>query len=242
MLSDRLGIQSWCFREFKETDKLIEALKKCTVDRIELCGVHIDVNSPAKTLQDFKAAGITVSSFGIHGFSADEAAARKVFELAVAAGFQTIGCSFALKEIPMLEKLCKEYGKKLAIHNHGRHDHLGSPWRLEEVFAQTSENIGLCMDTAWMLDAGCNPVEMAEKFQKRLYGVHVKDFIFDRAGKPEDVVVGEGNLDLKGFFAFLNRIKYSGYLTLEYEADASNPVPALKKCVDAIRSVDKATA
>ena len=38
-----------------------------------------------------------------------------------------------------------------------------------------------------------------EKFGKRMYGVHVKDFVFDRAGKWEDVVVGTGNLKLKEF-------------------------------------------
>jgi sugar phosphate isomerase/epimerase len=87
-----------------------------------------------------------------------------------------------------------------------------------------------------MLDSGFDPVEIAQKYQKRLYGLHIKDFIFDRAGNPEDVVVGTGNLKLKALADFLKSINFGGYVTLEYEGDAGNPVPALKKCVEEIRA------
>lgn len=42
-------------------------------------------------------------------------------------------------------------------------------------------------------DSGLDPVEMAQKFSERLYSVHIKDFSFNPAGKPEDVVAGEGD-------------------------------------------------
>ena len=87
-----------------------------------------------------------------------------------------------------------------------------------------------------MLDSGFDPVEIASKYQKRLYGLHIKDFIFDRAGNPEDVVVGTGNLKLKELAGFLKSIDFDGYVTLEYEGDANNPVPALKQCVECIHA------
>ena len=87
MLTSRLGIQSWCFRSYKETGKIIEALKLCGVDRIELCGIHVDLNHPQETLKQFSDNGIRISSFGVNGFTTDEAAARKVFEFAVMADF-----------------------------------------------------------------------------------------------------------------------------------------------------------
>ena len=40
-----------------------------------------------------------------------------------------------------------------------------------QVFASTSPRIGLCLDTAWALDAHEDPVAMAGKFADRLYGV-----------------------------------------------------------------------
>ncbi len=235
MLTSRLGIQSWCFRSYKETGKLIEALKLCGVDRIELCGIHIDLNHPQETLKQFSDNGIRISSFGVNGFTTDEAAARKVFEFAVMADFPVISADLASGALDLVEKLCAEYGRKIAIHNHGRKHKLGPVWALEDLFRRSSENIGLCLDTAWMLDSGENPLEIARKYRSRLYGTHIKDFVFDRAGKPEDVVVGTGNLDLPAYLAYLRETDYQGYLTLEYEGDADNPVPALKQCVEAIR-------
>ena len=45
---------------------------------------------------------------------------------------------------------------------------LGAPWAIEALFAKSSDRIGLCLDTAWMLDSGFDPVEIAKKYQKRL--------------------------------------------------------------------------
>ena len=42
--------------------------------------------------------------------------------------------------------------------------------------------------------------------------------------------------DLSAYLAYLRDTDYQGYLTLEYEGDADNPVPALKECVEAIRN------
>lgn len=235
-LIGRLGIQSWCFRKITDNSKVIEALKECGVDHIELCGIHINPCENAKSVvSQYLDAGITISAFGVNGFNSDMDAARKVFELAELAGFPTISADFATGGIEVVEKLCDEYGKKVAFHNHGRLYPVNSPHHIEEMFGKTTPNVGLCLDTAWMLDSGYDPIEVAEKFQDRLYGIHIKDFIFDRAGNPEDVVVGTGNLDLKRLACFLDKIDFSGYITLEYEGDEDNPVPALKKCVENIK-------
>ena len=87
-----------------------------------------------------------------------------------------------------------------------------------------------------MLDSGEDPLQVAERFKERLYGVHIKDFVFDRDGKPRDVVVGTGNLDLQGLMHYLKSIDYQGFVTLEYEGDMDNPVPALSECVAAIQA------
>jgi sugar phosphate isomerase/epimerase len=70
-----------------------------------------------------------------------------------------------------------------------------------------------------------------------VYGVHYKDFVFDRRGKWSDVVVGTGNLDLPGFVQALDETGFNGMAVIEYEADADNPVPALTQCVNSMRSI-----
>jgi len=234
-----LGIQSYCFRGFKEAGGVIGALRACGVDRLEMCGVHLDVSGPdaAAELARYTDAGVTITAFGVHGIDADdEAGARAAFEFAALADFPTLSVDIMPGALELAERLCEEYGKKAAVHNHGRRHRLGSAAALEDLFAASSANIGLCLDTAWMLDSGEDPLAVAEKFQQRLYGLHVKDFVFDRAGRPQDVIVGTGNLDLDALTAFLARIDFAGYLTLEYEGDVGDPAPATTQCVAAIQA------
>ena len=64
--------------------------------------------------------------------------------------------------------------------------------------------------------------------------LHFKDFVYERVRKPVDKVLGEGLLDLPGFIGVLRKMDYSGYVSLEYEGDMEDPVPALRKCAMAI--------
>ncbi|MFA6816266.1 MAG: sugar phosphate isomerase/epimerase [Lentisphaeria bacterium] len=233
----KLGIQSWCFREFKTTEELIRGLQLCDSNCVELCSIHLNQDSPKETLQQLQKAKISINSYGVHYFTKDESAARKIFEFAQLANFPSISADFDIEALPMLEKLCEEYSKKLAIHNHGRKHHFGSVRELEKIFNRSSKNIGLCLDTAWMLDSGEDPLDIAKKFQDRLYGTHIKDFIFDRSGNPKDVIVGSGNLNLSAYMLFLHEINYNGYLTLEYEGNASNPISALAECSQIINKL-----
>jgi sugar phosphate isomerase/epimerase len=137
-----------------------------------------------------------------------------------------------------IDKLAEKYDLKLGIHNHGGYDWLGNETILKYIFDKTSPRIGLHMDTAWALDARMKPIEWVEKFASRLYGVHVKDFVFDRARQSTDVIIGTGNLDLPKFMAALTQIKFSGPLVIEYEGDEKNPVPALKECVAALKKAE----
>ena len=99
------------------------------------------------------------------------------------------------------------------------------------------DRIGLCLDTAWALDAREDPIAMAERYADRLYGVHIKDFVFDRAREPEDVIVGQGNLDLPRLAELIESNENVKMVVLEYEGDVDNPVPALTKCVQAVGSL-----
>jgi len=242
-IARRLGIQGWCFRELKGGNaELIGALKECGVSALEPCGVQIDPVKVSRLdcenyVEEFRSQGITLSSFGVYEVGEDEAEARRVFEFAHLADFETIGVDLrGAKSLEIVEKLCDEYAKKVAIHNHGRRHRLGSVAQLEELFRKASPHVGLCLDSGWFLDSGEDPVKMAERFRDRLYGIHIKDFVFDRAGRPIDVVAGEGNLSLDALMAFLVEADFGGYITIEYEGDADNPIPALRRCVDAVRT------
>lgn len=238
----KLGIQSYCFRNFKDNKKVIELLKECKLSKIELYGgAHInfsDVEQFKDVISLYGENGIDIFSIGVCLFRNNEPEERKLFEFAKLAGAKVISADFDINTVPesyrTAEKLADEYDINLAIHNHGGRHWLGSAAMLNYVFKNTTERIGLCLDTAWALDSGEDPLEMAEKFKDRLYSIHLKDFVFDKVRKPEDVIIGEGNLKLKELLIKLRENKFDGPAIIEYEGDADNPLPAIKECIESI--------
>jgi inosose dehydratase len=243
-INEQLAVQSFCFRNFKDNQKVVELVKACGLSAIEVCGIHADFDDESTfddVLQVYADGGVKIVSIGVEGFGDDEAAARKRFEFAKKAGLKVFSCDFGVSTVPasyrMAEKLADEYDINVAIHNHGGRHWLGSGQMLNQVFADTSPRIGLCLDTAWALDSRENPVKMAEQFGDRLYSLHFKDFTFQPDRSPVDVVVGTGNLDLPVLMALLDRLNFSGPAIIEYEGDVEDPAPAVAKCVEAIKAL-----
>jgi inosose dehydratase len=236
-----LGVQSWCLRHFKTTAEVIEQVRATGLSCVELCGIHADFydeKTRESTVSAYEQAGIAINAIGVEGACTDEKRMRELFHFAGRAGCKTILVDFPIGELlPALMvtgKLANEFGINVGIHNHGGRHWLGCRQALDYVFSLTGKRIGLALDTAWALDSHEDPVAMAQAYADRLHGVHIKDFVFDRAGKPQDVVVGKGALDLPGLVAQLQKNSFAGSLTLEFEGDEENPVPALKKCVKEI--------
>ncbi|MBC7785226.1 MAG: sugar phosphate isomerase/epimerase [Burkholderiales bacterium] len=240
------GVQSYCFREFKDNATVAQKVKQIGLDKIEVCGVHADFSKPeafGDVVKTYKDAGISVISIGVQTFTgADNEEAW--FQCAQAAGAKHISAHFQIGSyqtaIKKTSALCRKYGIKVGIHCHGGYMFGGSPDVLEHLIGLGEGEIGLCIDTAWCIQIGPwqgQPVKWAEKFAGKIFGVHYKDFTFDRNAQWHDVVVGTGNLDLPAFVKALQNGGFDGMSVIEYEADPKDPVPALTKCVQQMRTV-----
>ncbi len=241
-VGQELGVQSYCFRGFKENSKVCELVKEIGVNAIELCGVHLDFTDESQfdaAISAYQDNGVKIVSIGVQGFSGDAAVEEKNFEFTRRAGAKFMAVDFNpatwQAATASAQAMAERYDVKLGIHNHGGPHWLGNRAMLRQLFAESGPRIGLCLDTAWAIDAREDPVTMVEEFSDRLFGLHIKDLIFDRARTPEDVVVGTGNMDLPKLQAALKKIDFAGYAVLEYEGDVDNPVPALSECVAAVR-------
>jgi sugar phosphate isomerase/epimerase len=238
------GVQSWCFRNFKEVAVLAKKVREIGLDKIEICAVHADFHKPESwkaVVDTLKNEGVSIISLGVETLTGDPKE-RDLFEFAQAAGARHISIHLKIdsfpKAIEQAKKLSDESGVRLGIHCHGGYMFGGSPDILEHLVKLGGPQIGLCIDTAWCMQIGPGrgkPAEWAKQFAGKVYGIHYKDFVFERNGQWKDVVVGTGNLDLPGFVKTLEETGFDGMAVIEYEADPENPVPALKNCVQAMR-------
>lgn len=245
-ITDRLGVQSYCFRGFKDNAKVAQMVRELGLDRIEICPVHADFRDLAgwkEIIKIYNDAGVQIPAIGVQTFKGAPEE-RDWFESAKAAGAEYISAHFTVDTfhttVPATARLCEEYGIQIAIHNHGGYRFGGSPDIVRHLLDLGGPNIGLCLDTAWCLQIGPKngkPLDWVEQFGDRLYGVHVKDFVFDPNAQWNDVIVGTGNLDLPAFTSALEAKKFAGYIVLEYEADVNDPLPALKQCVQQMRQI-----
>jgi sugar phosphate isomerase/epimerase len=243
------GVQSYCFREFKDNAEVAKKVREIGLDKLEICGVHADFNKPSAfkdVVKTYADNGVKIISLGVETFTGKDHE-RNAFECAALAGAKHISVHFQVDTfqdaIKKTQKLSDEFGIKIGIHCHGGYQFGGSPDVLDYLIKLGSPQIGLNIDTAWCLQIGPwrgKPVEWVEQFAGHIYGIHFKDFIFERNSQWVDTVVGEGNLDLPAFLKALEKANFDGMAVIEYEADPQNPVPALKNCVQAMRKSAKA--
>lgn len=240
------GVQSWCFRNFKDNARLAELIKQIGVSSVELCGVHADFEKPdafKDVVRIHSDAGVQIVSIGVQTFvGADNE--RYWFECAKIAGAKHISAHFKIDSfttaVPKTARLAEEFDLRIGIHLHGGYMFGGSMDVIEHLLKLGGPRIGINIDTAWCMQIGPNagdPVKWVNKFAGRVFGVHYKDFVFERNGQWKDVVVGTGTLNLPAFVKALNDTGFDGMAVIEYEADAENPVPALTECVKAVRKV-----
>lgn len=240
-LDSRLGVKSFSFRHIKDNAGVAAAVKQCGSAVIDLSACHIDYDDPAqqeRAVAAYREAGVSVSGIGVVTLQNDEPLNRRFFEFARKAGCSLVSCSFEPDNheniLRIAQALCDHHGMRVAIHNHGGKHWLGNSTILDHIFRHTGPSVGLCLDTAWCIQAGESPLKWVERFGDRLFGVHLKDFGFDPDGRYHDTVVGAGALDLPPFLDALRTVPALESAVVEYEGD--DAVGTTKRCVEAIRT------
>lgn len=238
----RVGVQSYCFREFKTHDKLIQSIHDLQLAHIELWpDGHMPVETPDEELkaavERFKSEGITIDACGVVGFENDEAEARKIFEYAKKLGVIAISAGPTHEALPLMARLTEEYDLPIAIHNHGPQDKLyGTAELVRTNLSPLPTSVGLCLDTGHAQRVGEDPLAWLDEFGDRIHGVHLKDMVPDQSGRYHDAIVGRGALDLPALVKKLKELGFKGYFSLEYESDPSNPLPAMRECLQELKN------
>jgi sugar phosphate isomerase/epimerase len=96
--------------------------------------------------------------------------------------------------------------------------------------------MGLCLDIGHTVRTGTDVVKAVLDAGPRLLDMHVKD-LADLKSRESQVIVGEGALPIPDIFRALETIHYAGYVNLEYEIDADDPLPGMKQSFAYMRGV-----
>jgi len=132
----------------------------------------------------------------------------------------------------------RQRGVRLAFHHH-----MGTVVQTEDeidrLMRDTSDDVGLLLDTGHLAFAGGDPVAVAQRHARRVVHVHCKDV---RPGVLRDVlardatfngavldgvftVPGDGSIDYGAVLAPLARAGFSGWLVVEAEQDPAKAHP-----------------
>jgi sugar phosphate isomerase/epimerase len=238
----RLGVASYTFREFSRA-QMIGFLKRLKVLALNAKDVKdhlpMEPQEEATALADYAAAGIKLHAVGTIYFAKDEDAdIRSKFEYCKRAGIGVIVAGDPAPEtLPRIEKFVKEYDIRFAIHNHGPEDKLWhSPLDVLKAVKGMDPRIGCCIDVGHTVRAGTDVVQAIHEAGARLFNVHMKDLAtFEK--KDSQAAVGEGIMPVKKIFEALAAIKYKGFVDLEYEIHADDPMPGVVESFAYMRGV-----
>src|ERR1700722_19464605 len=227
-----LGLCSYTFRNFDRA-QLIGYMKQLNVLALNAKDVKdhlpMDPLGEAKALDDYHAAGIQLHAVGTVYFPKDEDDdIRSKFEYAKRAGVSVIVAGDPdPATLPRIEKFVKEYDIRFAIHNHGPEDELWhSPLDVLKAVSNMAPRMGCCIDVGHTVRAGTDVVDAIKQVGPRLFNMHTKD-LADFQSKESQVAVGEGKMQMRKIFETLIATNYGGYLDLEYEIHADDPMPGV---------------
>jgi hypothetical protein len=219
-----LGLASYTFRDFDRA-QLIGFMKQLKVLALNAKDVkdHLPMDPPeeAKALKDYRAAGIQLHAAGTIYFPKDEDDdIRSKFEYCKRAGVSVIVA-----------------GDPAAIHNHGPEDKLWhSPLDVLRVVGKMDPRMGCCIDVGHTARTGVDVVQAIHQVGPRLFNMHMKD-LTDFQSKESQVAVGDGKMPVLRIFEALIANNYKGFVDLEYEVHADDPMPGVATSFAYMRGV-----
>ena len=237
------GLTSYTFRNFTLDDTIKMALR-LALTNISLKAMHMPLESSEddikKIAEKVRGAGLNLYGAGVIDMKTQEEV-EAAFTYATNAGLKVIIGVPDHKLLTLVDEKVKNTNIKLAIHNHGPGDKLySSPADVYEKVKAFDKRIGLCIDIGHVQRIGLDPAVMLERYQDRLYDIHMKDVT--RVSKEDSPVeIGRGIIDIPKVIKTLKKIRYKGNMAFEFEKDENDPLPGLAESVGYVRGVVKMT-
>jgi sugar phosphate isomerase/epimerase len=237
----RLAVCTYSLRNFPRT-QAIAMIKQLGITDVSIKEFHLPYKStPAERAagrKEFEAAGLTIASGGVvYMQKDDEADIRFYFDYARDCGMPMMVIGATPETLPKIERMVKEYGISVAVHNHGPEDKVfPTPQSALKVIKGMDPRVGVCIDAGHTVRTGVDLVATIREAGSRLLDFHIKD-LRDLKDVKSQCPVGDGAMPVVGVFKELMRMNYQGRVALEYEIDANDPFPGMQKSFAYMRGV-----
>jgi L-ribulose-5-phosphate 3-epimerase len=141
---------------------------------------------------------------------------ERACELAAALGTEVLSGSVPVGD-PRLPALLERHALRLALENHPE----PTPQVMLEKIGALDRG-GVCVDTGWFGTQGYDAPQAIEEVGDRVVHVHLKDVLAQ--GEPHETCRwGDGIVDIEGCVRALQRIGYSGAISVEHEPETYDP-------------------
>lgn len=237
----RLGVASYSLRQFPR-DYVINACHELQTPYINIKSFHLPYESTPEELaagrKEFEDAGLQIVGGGTITLQTDtDEDMRTYFEYARGAGMPLMVIAPTAQTMPRIERFVREYDIQVAVHVHGPTDpHFPGPQDVLPVIEDMDPRVGVCVDLGHTARTGIDLIEVLDMCGPRALDIHMKD-LRDLSSAQSQCIVGQGAMPIPAIFRQLQKMGYGGYVNLEYEIDADDPLPGMKQSFAYMRGV-----
>ena len=247
----RLGITAYTFHKytlFETIDKTAQ-LGLCYLGGLSFQKVSdtipkgFDCQLSDDELQQIRlkldAAGVRLLTHFYARIPGDEQGCRRVFEFARKMGIETLISEPPLESLDMIERYCKQYDIKLAIHNHGpkASPQYWHPEKLVKVLENRDRHIGACPDIGYWMRAGVDPIAGLQTLGDRVHAVQMHD-LHELGEAGHDVPWGTGVGRTEQLLEEMHRLGITPTMFgLEYSYDWLDSMPEIAQSAELFNNV-----
>jgi sugar phosphate isomerase/epimerase len=98
--------------------------------------------------------------------------------------------------------------------------------------------MGLCIDIGHSTRAGQDPAKAVLEYRERVFDLHIKD-VSEAVKDARVMELGRGIINFPALVKALNKIKFKGFCSFEYEKDMSDSLAGIAESVGYFRGVVK---
>lgn len=239
----KIGMAGYTFLKF-DLDKALATMKRADVHYLCIKDFHLPMASTDVQIAEFqaklKANGVTGYAVGPI-YMKSEADIDNAFAYAKRVGVKLIIGVPNYDLLPYVDKKVKEYGFNFAIHLHG--PDIATYPDAEDVWNHVKDldpRIGMCLDIGHDTRNGKDAVADLEKYQSRVFDMHIKD-VTGTTKLGYSLEVGRGVINFPALVRMLRKVGYTGVCSLEHEKDMGDPFMGIAESIGYFRGVIEAT-